>query len=242
MSEREEVLLEPAFVLHHRPYRNTSQLLECLTHGYGRLGLIAQGSYRRERRQRAFLQAFVPLRLSWVRRGELGRLTQVEAAGPAFALGGERLLAAFYVNELGLRLLARGDANADAFACYRRCLAALASQESLPRTLRLFELSFLESLGYGLQLDHDAGTGEPLQPDRRYFYALESGPMAAEATADAAYWGHELISLRGGALEDPASLRAAKRLLGTVLHNYLGERPLKSRAVLKDIAARELSG
>ena len=242
MSEREEVLLEPAFVLHHRPYRNTSQLLECLTGGHGRTALIAKGSYRRERRQRAqraFLQAFVPLRLSWIRRGEIGRLTAVEADGPQLQFGGERLLAAFYVNELALRLLARGDSNEEAFVCYCHCINALAEAASVARTLRLFELSFLQTLGYGLQLDHDAVTGEPIQPDTRYVYSVESGPSAAgDAVPEAVYWGRELISLRGGSLDDPESLRAAKRLLSTVLRNYLGERPLKTRAVFEDIAAR----
>jgi recombinational DNA repair protein (RecF pathway) len=38
MSEREEVLLERAFVLHHRPYRNTSQLIDCLTKLKAELG------------------------------------------------------------------------------------------------------------------------------------------------------------------------------------------------------------
>ncbi len=80
MSEREHVLLELGFVLHQRPYRNTSQLLECTTAEHGRVGLIARGSRRTNSRQRALLQPFVPLRLSWLRRGELGQLTHVEPA------------------------------------------------------------------------------------------------------------------------------------------------------------------
>ena len=64
MSEREQVLLEPAFVLHQRPYRNTSQLLECVTASHGRVGLVARGSRGSRGGQRALLQPFVPLRLS----------------------------------------------------------------------------------------------------------------------------------------------------------------------------------
>jgi DNA repair protein RecO (recombination protein O) len=80
MSEREEVLLEPAFVLHHRPYANTSRIIDCLTPTRGRVGLVARGSRRPSSEQRALLQPFAPLRVSWLRRGELGRLTYVEAA------------------------------------------------------------------------------------------------------------------------------------------------------------------
>ena len=89
MSEREQVLLELGFVLHQRPYRNTSQLLECMTAVHGRVGLIARGSRRataRIRSQRALLQPFVPLRISWLQRGDLGRLTHVESASASYAL------------------------------------------------------------------------------------------------------------------------------------------------------------
>ncbi len=244
MSDRESVLLERGYVLHQRPYRNTSQLLECLTAEHGRIGLVARGSRGPRGGQRALLQPFVPLRLSWVRRGELGRLTGVEAEGAAFELAAERLLAGYYVNELALRLSVRGDANEAVFSCYSRSLAdlaALSPRSGVARTLRLFELHLLHALGYGLELDCDVETGEPLKPEFRYRFEHERGPRADDRVAEAeGFWGRELISLRSEALEDEASLRAARRLLGRVLESYLGERPLKSRAVLKDIIARGL--
>ena len=236
MTDRERVLLERGFVLHHRPFRNTSQLLECLTSDHGRVGLVANGSRRAGKGQRAYLQPFAPLRLSWVRRGELGRLTQVEPEAAGFALRGQRLLAGYYVNELVMRLTARSDPNSDVFECYRDCLSALAGSAALARTVRLFELSLLRALGYGFDLDRDASTGEPLQPERRYVFELEHGPKAAVDSSDGAtYWGRELMSIHSRSLDDRDSLRAAKRLLGRVLGAYLGQRPLKTRAVLADI-------
>lgn len=241
MSDRESVLLVRGYVLHQRPYRNTSQLIECLTAEHGRVGLVARGSRRARGGQRALLQPFVALRLSWVRRGELGRLTGVEAESAGLGLEGERLLAAYYVNELALRLLVRGDPNEAAFSCYSRCLEELAGASGVARSLRLFELNFLRALGYGLELGCDVETGEPLRPEFRYSFELERGPRAAGPVAEQeGYWGRELISLRSQTLDDEASLRAARRLLGRVLEAYLGERPLKSRRVLKDIVARGL--
>jgi DNA repair protein RecO (recombination protein O) len=240
MSEREEVLLEQGFVLHHRPYRNTSQLLDCLTPTYGRVGLVAQGSRGgRSGGRRALLQPFAPLALSWVRRGELGRLVHVEATAASFELGGEPLLAGFYVNELVLRLLARSDPNAEVFSCYSECLQGLASGVGVARALRLFELGFLRALGYGVDLEGDARTGEPLRSDYTYIFEPESGPVrAAAGSAAPAYRGKDLISLRERSLEDPESLRTARVLLGRILDTYLGERPLKSRSVFKDIFDR----
>lgn len=237
MSEREEVLLEPAFVLHARPFRNTSQIIECLTLSHGRAGLVARGSRNARGRQRSLLQPFVPLKLSWIRRGELGNLTYAEPEPGHAALGGERLLAGFYVNELVIRLTARGDPNPQVFSCYSQCLAGLEREEHTSRTLRLFELDLLEALGYGLGLDGEADTGEPLVPDRLYRFEVESGPRLVSASADdgGTYRGRELMSLRDRELHDADSRRAAKRLLGRVLAGYLGEKPLQSRAVLRDI-------
>jgi DNA repair protein RecO (recombination protein O) len=242
MSEREVVLLERGFVLHQRPYRNTSQLLECVTAAHGRVGLIAHGSRRASNGHRALLQPFVPLRLSWLQRGELGRLTQVEPASPSYELEAQRLLAGYYGNELLLRLTARGDPNAEVFSCYSRCLAELAAGAHVARTLRIFELQLLQALGYGLELDADAATGEPLRAETRYSFEVEVGARSSSVRNPDAdvYSGRHLISLRDRVLEDEESLSAAQRLLGRVLRVYLGDRPLQSRLVLQDIVSRGL--
>ena len=67
MSDREQVHLERSFILHQRSYKNSSQLLDCLVENYGLVTLVAQGSRRSKTGQRAVLQPFVPLRVSWVR-------------------------------------------------------------------------------------------------------------------------------------------------------------------------------
>jgi DNA repair protein RecO (recombination protein O) len=242
MAEREQVLLERGFVLHQRPYRDSSQLLECITAAHGRIGLVARGSRRAPTRQRALLQPFVPLKLSWVRRGDLGRLTHVEADAPSYSLEGHRLLAGFYCSELLLRLTARGDPNAEVFSCYSRCLAELGEASSVARALRGFELKLLRALGYGLELDSDSATGEPLRADLSYVYELEQGFRRAELndSDEDRYPGRDLLALRDLKLEDDASLRTAQRLLGRALRVHLGERPLKSRLVLQDIVSRGL--
>jgi DNA repair protein RecO (recombination protein O) len=239
MSEREEVHLESGFVLHLRPYRNTSLIIDCLTAQYGRQALVAQGARRPDARRRALLQPFHRVRLSWIRRGEMGRLTQVESEEPQFEFGGENLFAAYYLNELLIRLVPRGDHNASILSCYSSCLSRLAGSGSVARALRLFELELIEALGFGIDLDHDFRTGEPIDPKRRYVFEHESGVTAitAQATMNA-YDGKHLISLRLRELEDDASLRTAKHLLGGILLSHLGDRPLKTRAVMQDLLNR----
>ena len=244
MSERERVQLERAYVLHRRSYRNTSQLLECLAEGHGLVSLVAQGSRRANKGQRALLQPFLPLRLSWTRRGELGRLTNVEPDRPATELSGRSLLAGYYLNELLLRLMARGDPNAAIFSCYSHCLSELSSPTAVPRSLRLFELRLLRAIGYGVELDHDVDTGAPIQAGLSYRFEPERGPFVHSGSTadDDTFLGRDLIALRDGTLSDESALRAAHRLLSRLLDIYLGDRPLKTRHVMRDIIGRGLGG
>jgi DNA repair protein RecO (recombination protein O) len=238
MSSREAVDLEPAFILHQRPYRNTSQLIECLTVNFGKVGLIARGSRRARSGQRALLQAFAPLRISWVRRGELANLVQVEPANAAYPLAGHRLLGAYYVSELVLKLMARDDPNPEIFECYRNCLDSLCHARSLPRALRVFEFELLRALGYGLDLSIDAATREPLDPGGRYTVDPEGMPRAV--CGQDGYLGRDLISLRELVLDDEQSLRAARLILGRALDSQLDGRTLRTRDVLRDIVDRGL--
>jgi DNA repair protein RecO (recombination protein O) len=239
MSEREEVLLEPAYVLHQRPYRNSSLIVDCLTARYGRQSLVARGARRADSPQRSLLQSFRRIRLSWVRRGEMGSLQQAEADAPAHELKGDGLLAGFYLNELLLRLVPRGDQNDAILSCYSSCLDRLAAAGNAARALRVFELELLEALGYRVDLGSDFRTGEPIEPDRHYVFEHESGLTASGAnTSMEGYSGRHLIALREHCLNDAESLRTARQLLGGILKRHLGERPLKTRLVLREIVER----
>ena len=163
-----KVVLEPAYVLHHRPYRDSSLLLEMLTSGYGRVALIARGARRPKSHLHGLLQPFQPLFASWSMRGELGTLTAVEGrdgAGPR----GRTLISGFYMNELLMRLLHRHDPHPQLFAVYESALRGLAVT-GLPASaeqtvLRMYELTLLRELGYGLVLDHEIMGGESIRAD-----------------------------------------------------------------------------
>ncbi len=107
--------------------------------------------------------------------------------------------------------------------------------------MRLFEKRLLEALGYGLNLGHDIRTGEPLVPERSYRYRLEQGPESAEpASAQAlVFRGASLLSLAREELADAGSLADARRLLRAALDLYLGNRPLRSRQVMRALRRQE---
>src|SRR6185503_12354199 len=71
---RQRVQLEPAFILHSYPYKETSLIVEALSRHRGRVGLLARGARRPRSALRGILLAFHPLRLSWTASAELGTL------------------------------------------------------------------------------------------------------------------------------------------------------------------------
>src|SRR6476659_297516 len=110
---------EPAFVLHARPWRETSLLIEVLTENAGRLALLARGVQGPKKHVlRAALQPLQFIRLDAVQRGELAQLRAAEALDVMPVLPGEAMLAGFYVNELVLRLAPRQDPAPELFDAY----------------------------------------------------------------------------------------------------------------------------
>lgn len=227
------ILLQPAFVLHQRPYRNTSLLLDVFTRDYGRLGLVAKGVRQRANADRALLQPFNNVLVSYGGRGELMTLTAVERQAQLGELKAKALFSGLYMNELLLRLLHRNDPHDALFDFYRRSLFELAaSPEKVEPILRRFEHNLLTELGYGLLLEQEAGMGKPVLADELYYYDMERGPVTAGQASSAAQprvSGRCLLALAAGDFDDPETGKEMKVLMRHVLAHHLNGRPLKSR-------------
>jgi DNA repair protein RecO (recombination protein O) len=228
------VLLQPAFVLHRRSYRDTSLLLEVFGQDYGRLGMVARGAAGSRSRLKGLLQPFTPLWLSWSGAGELATLIAAEEAGCPLPLPPHRVLAGLYANELLLRLLPRLDPHPGLFAAYQVLLTELVAIPGAEPPLRRFEKRLLEELGYGLTLDREAASGAPIVAEQQYCYVLDRGPLvASQAQAGVPISGRGLMGLRDGILNDPTVLKEVKRLTRAALAEQLRGRALKTRELYR---------
>ena len=224
---------QPAYVLHARPYRETSLLLECLTRDHGRLGVVARGVRgERAKLRRAQLEPFQLLALDLLLRGELATLTGVETVGMPLRLTGDHGLAGLYLNELVVRLTARQDAHSALFDAYACTLARLAAGEPAGWTLRRFERDLLEAIGYGLQLRSEAGGEEVLQAQAHYRYDVEQGAVRCAAGAARAVRGGDLLALAEDRMPDPAGAAALRRLMREVIRYHLGGGELRAWRML----------
>ncbi len=232
---------QPGYILHARAYRETSLLLEIFSRDHGRLGLVARGVRgARGQAQRAVLQPLQPLLLSWRGKGELLTMSAAEPAGAALSLQGDALLSAFYINELLIRLLPRGEPQDELFWRYAACLGQLATAAaSTGWTLRRFERDMLTAIGYGLELNVDASDGQIIDPSARYLYEPDAGPsrinVPSAMVRDAPLGGISgaaLIALRDDVMPDAKGLSELRRWMRGVLLYHLGGRELRSWQVL----------
>jgi DNA repair protein RecO (recombination protein O) len=235
MTSTSRVSLEPAWILHHYPYRDSSLLLEVFTREHGRIGLIARSARSARGRWRGQLQILRPLLLSWNLRGELGTLTGAELRGTLEVLPGRQILSACYLNELLLRLMSRHDPHPGLFTAYEAALVSLHVAEE--QALRVFEKNLLQEIGYGLLLDREADSGEAVAADTLYEYQLERGPVrCGEVQGNGLFVrGASLLALYNNKLNDPQACREVKLLMRAALARYLGTRPLRTREVLRQL-------
>lgn len=234
---QQRVQLACAYVLHQRPFRDTSLIVEAFTREHGRLTLFAHGA-RGPRSRFTALQPFRSLLLSWSGRGEAPTLAAAESADAAPALPTTQLLSGFYLNELLLKLLTRGDPHPELFDLYEATLGALRGAATAEPALRLFEARLLGYVGYGLNLAAEADTGKAVRAEAYYhFRPGVHGFVIAEPAAPGAVSGQVLQELSRGELRGEAQLRAARALMRAALDHCLEGQELATRSMARSLAS-----
>lgn len=238
MSGKQRIDGARAFLLHAHPYSETSLVIDVFARDHGRLALLARGARRPRSVMRGVLMAFQPLEFGWHGGGEVKTLAKTEWLGGLPLLGGRSLLLGYYLNELLLKLLPREDAHPSLFDAYEDAIAGLSrsAHGDTGTELRRFERTLLRELGYGLSLERDAASGDPLQPELRYAYQIERGPVAAQPGNDSvAYRGKTLLDMAADDYSDPRTAAESKQLMRQLFGHYLGGKALQSRRVFVDL-------
>jgi DNA repair protein RecO (recombination protein O) len=240
MSSQRRVQQQAAFILHHRPFRDSSRILDVLSREHGKLALVARGSRGARSRLKGVLRPFMPLSISWFMKSDIGTLTGAEVNGAPLRLSGDALLSGYYVNELILHFLHRHDPQPAVFDAYAQTIRSLAAAgDDVAPCLRQFEVELLRQVGYALNLDHEYGSGIALDAQQHYEYRVEQGPVAvSRAEGHLVFRGEMLAAIAAQRFQEPEVLRAAGRLLREVIAFHLGGKELKSRKVLLDIHRR----
>ncbi|WP_245566321.1 DNA repair protein RecO [Thiomicrorhabdus chilensis] len=237
---------QPAYLLHSRPYRETSILATLLTPEYGKVNAVIRGvrsSSRKGKTQKgAILQPFQKVLFEWRekpnRASDLISIRAFEAMHLRFPLEGESSFCGLYLNELLYRLLYGGVSVDALFSEYEQALFALLKTQTRNEqawVLRQFEFQLLESLGLNLNCEMDAHN-QTIIAERDYHFYPEIGAVPAEQESA----GGSGVLISGACLQrlvnkeycEPCLL-VWKRLLRQVLSLYLGNKPILARQLFK---------
>jgi DNA repair protein recO len=221
--------LQRGFVLHRRPYGETSLLVDLFTEESGRLSVVAKGARAKRSAWKSALQPFTPLLLRWSGKSSLKTLTKAEAAAITLPLQQTALYSGFYVNELVTRVIEPETANPQLFQHYLQCLTGLATEPNIESCLRSFEFNLLRILGYGVDFLHCVGSGEAVEASMTYRYREEKGFIASLVKDNRTFYGRDLMAFNSLDFSDESVRQAAKRFTRMALKPYLGNKPLKSR-------------
>jgi DNA repair protein RecO (recombination protein O) len=227
------------YVLHRRPYRETSFLVDMLSLEYGKCRVVAKGVRSAKSDRKSTLQAFQFITCTVSGRGELKNLTSAEVTEKPHQLKGEALFCGMYINELINRCLPAHIICPEVMTQYVRCLEALqavtmagdgsAQKHLQAAALREFELVLLDELGVLPDLGVDALDQTPVDNDTQYVFQPEQGLVQA--------WHHPHLRAFSGALLAKVlarewssdSLALAKYLTRYAFAPFIGDKPLKSR-------------
>lgn len=229
--------LQAAYILHTRPYRDTSLLIDAFTASQGRINLIAKGARGvrgRKSRFRGTLQAFVPLLLSWRGNTDLMNLINAEPNPiPLPHLTGKLLVCGLYLNELLIRLLYRYDPYPHLFQAYQTTLCSLSDNPAV--ALRLFEKKLLAELGYALYLNKDSLTNQTLLPYQSYQFIPSQGLVIClnkSLPKQSIFSGASLLAMHHETWDTSTHLLDAKRLFRLALNYLLEGKTIRSRELL----------
>ena len=221
--------LEPAIVLHTRAFKETSLIVEILSKEFGRIAFTAKGARRPRSSLRGMLLPFQSLQATWSGRQELKTLHNIEWSNAFLTIEGDALVCGFYLNELIMRLVPKDDPYPKLYDFYNNTIQELTSNKFLSVTLRRFELRLLQELGYQVPLNKDIHGGI-IDPDKKYFYQVESGPSFNRTFNDQIpVAGKTLLDMAADNYEDIKTERQSKQLMRYLINHYIGDKPLHSK-------------
>lgn len=226
-------LITAGYVLHRRPYRETSAIVDVLTADHGKMSFVAKGMQRHKSPLKALLQPLQLLRLEMSGRQPLKTLHSAEPLERSRKLAGKSLYSLFYMNEILERVLSSEEEVDGLFPLYHNTLEALANDSPIEPLLRIFEMQLLELLGYGIDCEFDSQQQDITDNDALYQFTPDNGfiPLAnTMSRLNYVFKGKYILAIYNQQWDEQV-LRDAKRLTRLALHPLLGGKPLKSKAL-----------
>ena len=225
---------EKAYLLHRRPYSETSIIGYFFTREHGIVHILIRGA-KRKKGNYTLLQPTMELLVSWSGKSELKTMRSVELSQRHNIYDGKQLTILLYLTELLLKLLKPFDAHTALYDYYHNYLTE-ESKEHNEVNLRILEQRLFAELGYGLSYDKDYKSGVAITPDKHYIYEPNLGfTVSSSASPINTFSGTEIFQMDAGDFTNPAVGQAAKRLARLIIHHLMEYRQLSSRKLIQPL-------
>ena len=224
-------LWRDAFLLHQRPYGNSSVMAEMFTLDNGRISVIAKGAKKPKSKFFGVLSPFSKLRITYRGKSELKTLTNVDKEdifSDSFSKLSYTLL---YINELLIKILPQGAPQKELFNLYDKFLSEIKTSNEIDIILRRFEIDLLEMLGYGINFINEVDSGQSIDADKLYDFVPELG---FKESPNGIFNGKEIISISKLDFEN-INKKKFKSLTTMAIGYSLDGGDLKSRQIFKTL-------
>ena len=224
-------LWHDAFLLHQRPYGNTSVIAEMFTLENGRISVIARGAKKPKSKFFGVLSPFSKLRITYRGRSELKTLTNVDKEDIFTDSFSKLSYTLLYINELLIKILPQGAPQNELFNLYDKFLIEVKSCEEIDIVLRKFELDLLEMLGYGINFINEVDSGHIIEVNKSYDFVPELG---FKESPNGLFEGNEIVSISKLNFTD-IDKKKFKSLTTMAIGYSLDGGDLKSREIFKTL-------
>ena len=237
MTSTNKISLEPAFVLHRRPYQETSIIVDFFTRKYGRINAVAKGAKRPKSPLRSVLSPASKLSISLSGKNDLKTLSSAEILNHYTLNNSQSLNSIVYINELLTKAIEKEDPHKHIFDLYEGLLMNMSSSHStvfLEGLLREFELSLLQGMGYGVDLVREAETNKKIKRDLHYSFNPDQGFLEVKKSTSSQllFPGEDIINFSEGDFEKKTTRNHSKIIMRIALDYHLGNKTINIRKYL----------
>ncbi len=216
------MISDQAFVLHKKPYKDSSELIKLMTRQHGLVDVVGQGSRRPKSKLRGQLQPFVITEVSFTGRSALKTLVQAEQQAVAKSCAYLNHVSMLYCSELLLLMGLDEEAVTVLFPVYQATIKQLFEARQVSLVLRRFEWQLCCELGYELRIPAGTGTRVVFHPENGLEFS------AARHSCSVAVWQNFVTQLP----LDPAQLKQVNRLMKSVVNHLVHGKAIQSRELL----------
>ncbi len=223
-------ILVNSFIIHSRPFSETSMIYDILTDSNGLISIIAKGIKRKK--DGLSMQPFKEIQLSFTK-ARLPLLTKHEVLKSFTEISKNYMLFGLYFNELIYKFIPKNEPLPSLYHLYKDQLTYMSNIDNNPKCFLLrYEYLFLKEIGYEINLKyHEQYT---LDKNIKYYYKFGEGFKELDNNVDnrtivSGESIYNLLNHRFNLISDVVNLRfIAKRLI----KEQLGDKDIKSYEML----------